>query len=1546
MVATFEQLRTKNLKTFDELRVKSRPPDYGMAAIPKEKLPGVWDYNKQLDQLLGDPEIDIEKTLPLDVRYDFGRIIGMTEKPDETKDKMATSLFYSVEFGIPPSVSFNLLDEFNKIAFNGKIPASTAWGRIKQRYRTGKSEVQLMDMGFDILKGTWQDWEKYDRSVKNIDKLQSGMTIDQRKEFRNFFEKLVGASAELAPFGLEAAKEMPLGAAIGGTLFGIAAALTTVAIPTIGEEIPAITAATLTGIKVGAGVRGAMRVGQLEAGGQFLELARMKDQYGNRIDPRIAVVASHAVGAINGGIELAEWTVLLGTFGIGKKLFDKSVRKVTHRLLTQGTLKELIARKALDYSIALGAETLQEIEQETTNIVFGELAKELNNAREGTDFKPITGDDLKARYQEVTVESMRAFGLMVLPGTTISGALELVAQKKEAAAKPVGKPGVVEVKAEIPPTEGVQATEPPSKPIKPTEGIEIPPKAVEGKPEAKITPAKAKKIKAFHGTRADIDTFRPLSHFGTEKAAERALESVKGKGKAKIISVELTLKNPLEVKDTVGTQEDVVDWVWQAVEKGVVTEEEAIAIENTVTKEGEIEKAEADFVELLKSKGYDGLKYINQTEDKGSVSYVVFDSKQVDLAQPVAKAEPAKVVTEDEVKLTKTEEAAIAKLEAEVEEPFEMVRVKDVGFVIKEKATGKEAAVIAKRKEAKTALAEFNKKERKIKITRRKPKLLTDKTTVGKLITEARALKESIKKAARAAREAFTIGKREGIEKVKAHYFELKAREKERKELKGRVNKAVKSIKSKIPTSVDFFYREAIEALQSGIDPSFRAKKTLRQREKTKEFLAREPEALKDMPVKLIKALQKKSIGEYTVAELEQIATEIEKLKKLGKLKRKLKLQKRQREIEEVRSEIEENVSKGESIKAKKEPVVYSTTREGFVKTAWEKTKAWTWRPSRIFDMLDGRKKFAGKAHQFFVDQVNRATDAKLRMVDKRKNAGVEKMESLGVAFRGLTFIRTIDGVKYTVDEMIGIYNANKNRLAKLAIMYGNNLTENNIKNITDSLTESEKAWGDYIVQDYDNNYERLRQEVIRVENRDMGFEENYTPMRRTEIDYTTHTQEIIDEILQKESLRKAYAEHGFTIVRKEVPAEFQKPIRLNATSTWLSQIAKQEQYIHFAQLVKDMHKVASGISESVEQKYGKEFNKVIRNYIDRVASPNIYKSYNSLENLSRKLRQNAVIAYLAYNLVTMAKQIPSVFLYLQDAGPVHLLSSAMEFSTHPIDMVKMVREKDPQVKHRSIERELEEMKTNQSERYWAIVNKFGKAGMEGLYLFDAVARTIGWNAVYQKTLKSNKSEAEAVRLAQNATLRTQPAAAAKDLAQLYATNEFANWFTMFTNQLNQIYNIATYDFTGYVKNAEYQKVALTLTGLSITALTIWIIANRRLPEDAEDFANAMGEQAINAVPLIGKALMAGKRGWGGTEIPAFEFPKAVGRSVTAVVEGKFDDKDLKAIAEGVAVISGIPYIGPKRVVKVVGTGELKELIGGEPIEKNGKPKDFGGAKE
>jgi hypothetical protein len=749
-----------------------------------------------------------------------------------------------------------------------------------------------------------------------------------------------------------------------------------------------------------------------------------------------------------------------------------------------------------------------------------------------------------------------------------------------------------------------------------------------------------------------------------------------------------------------------------------------------------------------------------------------------------------------------------------------------------------------------------------------------------------------------------------------------------------------KRISQSIPDSVDFFYREAIEALREGIDPHARSKKTLERRRRTREFLARDPEKLKDIPIKLIKKLNQASLGEMSIEELTEIADAIDKLIEQGKLKRKLSLVQKQRRFTEKKEAMLEGITKGEPIEIDKGPKVFSTTKTGLVKTAMQKARAWNLRPARIFDKLDGGKNFAGPAHTFFVDKTNSLTDAKWRKTDARLDAGKAKQEELGITSNILSETRVINGVRYRVDEMIDIYAKNKNPLAKLALLYGNNLTEADIDAVISELTENEKAWGDYIIQDYDENYSRLRGTVIEVENRDMGSEENYTPIRRTEIDYSTHTEEIVDAILQKEGLRRAYAEKGFTIPRKNIPPEFQKPIRLGITQMWLAHVAKQEQYIHLAQHIKDMHRMreSKDFVKAVTAKFGNEYNKVIKGYVNRVADPNIYRTFDSLENLSRHLRQNAAIAYLSYNLVTMAKQLPSSLLYLQDSGLTHWLSSVAEFTANPMKLVQKVRDLDPQVKHKAIERELEELRKAHGKTTTQLIRRFGDVGMQGIYLFDTVARTIGWNAVYNKALADGKSEAEAIRLAQNATLRTQPAAAAKDLPELYATSEFAHWFTMFTNQLNQIYNIATYDVPSYIKNQQYGSAALASVGMATMALTIWMLTHKDVPDEPEDFMEAAGEQAINSVPLVGRAIMAGRRGWGDSGIPAFESSEAVGRSLAAIERGEFTEYDIKTIIEGFAVSAGVPYIGPKRAIEAVRTGQPTVFLGGKT---NTKPKPY-----
>ena len=233
-------VKTENLKKnpFDEAEQSNKgksvwdlaeePTDYGRIAIKRDKLPGVWDYDKQLEQLF---DQDLESLIPMDVKYDFGRIVGMTEKPDETKDRMKSSLYYSIIFDKPAEVTFNILDKLNEIATGTKVPAS-AWGRIKDRYRGGKKQVQAMDFGFDLLKRTWHDWEAYEKSVETIDKLQKSVPEDVRKDFRGFFEKSFGAAAEQLPILWETVKESPVGALVGGFTGAAMAVLDGLAVPT------------------------------------------------------------------------------------------------------------------------------------------------------------------------------------------------------------------------------------------------------------------------------------------------------------------------------------------------------------------------------------------------------------------------------------------------------------------------------------------------------------------------------------------------------------------------------------------------------------------------------------------------------------------------------------------------------------------------------------------------------------------------------------------------------------------------------------------------------------------------------------------------------------------------------------------------------------------------------------------------------------------------------------------------------------------------------------------------------------------------------------------------------------------------------------------------------------------------------------------------------------------------------------------------------------------------------------------------------------------
>ncbi|KKN14423.1 hypothetical protein LCGC14_0996230 [marine sediment metagenome] len=811
--------------------------------------------------------------------------------------------------------------------------------------------------------------------------------------------------------------------------------------------------------------------------------------------------------------------------------------------------------------------------------------------------------------------------------------------------------------------------------------------------------------------------------------------------------------------------------------------------------------------------------------------------------------------------------------------------------------------------------------------TKKVMRLVTGQTKIGGLVRERAALKASMRQAERAARKAAMEGRKAGVEREYERLKALESARRERKRTREQIMKLADRIMRPVASTVDFYYREAIEVFQAGLDPGFRMEKTLEQRRRTRSFLDSPKSVLKDMPLKLLRLLDKKALNEYTIEELETLAAEVDKLRALGRLKRQLALVEERREFEKTRNEIANNILAGQDYVFETEPVVASTRRVGPLRRGARVARAYSLRPSRIFDLIDGRKEFEGAAHRFFYDKVNDAEDFKLADIDVRLDKGKAKLKELGLTLADLVKTREIDGVKYTVDEMIDVYVGFLNPRKKLAIMFGNGIEELTGLRIIEALTKEEREIGQFVISEYEENYNRLRASHVELTNQELGYEENYTPMRRLDFSGKPMKAELADELLHRKNLKGGFVARGFTLSRQDVPAEYQKPIRLGAYSTWLEQVPKQEQFIHLAKPIKQLRKMISDehIRDLVRRTHGDEFTEAVESYVNRVADPNVYRAFDAVENGMRMLRSHTAIAYLAYNMLTMGKQLPSLAFYLRDAGPLHLLASIARFTAAPFRSIEFVTSRDEQMKHRSLERELEELKRQDNALYLKIIKKVGRKGMVGIYAFDRVATTIGWLAVYNRNV-NRVGEAAAGKMAQKATLRTQPAAASKDIAQLYATNEFLNALTQFTNQLNQIYNMSTYDMPSDFRRGRFYRAFLSTVGLVTSAIVIWMVSNRRVPEDSEDLKEAVSEQFINSIPIFGRAITAISSGFSASELPVFRIVGLAYRAATA----KETAKKLRAALEGMAVFFGIPYIGLKRIVEAVGEGDPARLLGGK----------------
>ena len=590
-------------------------------------------------------------------------------------------------------------------------------------------------------------------------------------------------------------------------------------------------------------------------------------------------------------------------------------------------------------------------------------------------------------------------------------------------------------------------------------------------------------------------------------------------------------------------------------------------------------------------------------------------------------------------------------------------------------------------------------------------------------------------------------------------------------------------------------------------------------------------------------------------------------------------------------------------------------------------------RPLRLLDDLDGLGKFDGTLVNMFDTAIQDATESELTHVDHRQQRATAKLKELGLSLYHFARRRKVGDITLTIDDMSGIYAGWMNEQSRLALQQGGiemesgktlKITEDIFNQVVEGLTVDEKKWAEFIIEEYADNWERIRNAVIEAENKDLGRVTNYTKMRRIGVDKSNKDNILGGFDYSDESDYRAgtvQVHDKFTKERQNIPPEYQLPIDTSLTRVWEGEVRKQEHYIAMAKLLKDLNAVVNDktFSDTVKDKFGEPIYKSLKNYLRRTANPDYYKNFDDIENVSKALRKNTAIAFLSYNLLTVAKQVPSLAFYAVNSSFSDLLMSAIQVAVKPKQTLEAIESHNRQISHAQIVREMEELKHTNRAAWSFIVRKIGTAGLRGIYEVDRAVRVIGENAVINKQLRDGFSLEEATKKARQTSLRTQPAAASKDIAQLYANNEVLNWFTMFTNQLNQIYNVATHDIPAAFYNRQFADVARSTIALSVVAAWIWSLQNKELPDDRDDILEALTDQSLAALPLIGSAALSGKRGWGAPAPPVISM---AAKTSGAIFSGDMD-RIMPALFESVAIGTGTPFIGIKRVYETAAEQDL-----------------------
>lgn len=590
--------------------------------------------------------------------------------------------------------------------------------------------------------------------------------------------------------------------------------------------------------------------------------------------------------------------------------------------------------------------------------------------------------------------------------------------------------------------------------------------------------------------------------------------------------------------------------------------------------------------------------------------------------------------------------------------------------------------------------------------------------------------------------------------------------------------------------------------------------------------------------------------------------------------------------------------------------------------------------PQRIFNRLDGGGDFDGSWMNIFVNQVNKAENEYSSQVNRRMKALETKMSQLGIKKEEMFNLTGFEGMD-TVQDVMGAYMMIQDRLSKRAVVYGNLLGYDRVMKAIDGLDQKFKDLGDWMMDvGYSERRDDMRQVMQDVFNEDMEYVERYAPIMRISDTFETLDAQLKEEFMMRSGFRMNVG-HGNAKSRIEISEDHQKPVRLDQFNLYLEMIPKQERLINHAPVIKELNAIVADDRTrlSIKQKLGVEYYNAVKSWVGGVANPTAMRSQDNISRVARGIRNNAAVAYLAFNMVTVMKQLPSIALFMNEGGLIRSLASVPKSLSENQEAYKRMITIAPQMKNRNMEvwiHDLSDLKSSDEQKTkWRrdaarTIKKIGRAGTAWISMVDRIVVTAGWNSVFDRYLETHDGATaeQASDYATNVVLRSQPASGPKNVAAILARDSALTAFTQFSSQLNQMFGMLS-DIPGDImsRDSSRMKRAMNyLIGIGLSGVMMAMIGMKKIPDDEDEWKEftsiAFVQQFLSTITVAGPAFVAYLNGYEpSTSIMALpESAARITQSLAKALEdGEVDEKFwrnmVRAVGEGAAVGVGLPYM-------------------------------------